>query len=268
MAVPAFSVSGADLRTIDGGVTDPGSRPRRRLIVNADDFGQSAGVNDGIVRCHEHGILTSASMMVRWPHARSAAAYARASASLSVGLHLDLGEWVYHAHEWVERYHVVEQDNAAAVQSEIARQLDMFRQLVGDEPTHIDSHQHVHLSSPVNRLVCEVGAALDRPVRHFTNAVAYRGDFYGQSDKGEPMPDTLSVESLLAILRAIPVGTTELGCHPGLHGDAAGMYVFEREREVRTLCDLSVREVIVAERIELISFRDLARDDGDNILRP
>ena len=39
---------------------------RRYLIVNADDFGMGRGVNDGIIKSHEHGIVTSASLMVRW----------------------------------------------------------------------------------------------------------------------------------------------------------------------------------------------------------
>ena len=54
----------------------------RRLIVNADDFGQSAGINEGIIRCHERGIVTSASLMVRWPHAAAAAEYARTLAGV------------------------------------------------------------------------------------------------------------------------------------------------------------------------------------------
>ena len=52
-------------------------RLKRYLIVNADDFGQSHGVNRGIIEAHERGVVTSASLMVRWPAARKAAAYAR-----------------------------------------------------------------------------------------------------------------------------------------------------------------------------------------------
>ena len=45
----------------------------RRLIMNADDFGISPGVNAGIIEAHERGIVTSASLMVRWPDAVAAA---------------------------------------------------------------------------------------------------------------------------------------------------------------------------------------------------
>ena len=50
----------------------------RELIVNADDFGLSEGVNRGIAEAHEHGIVTSASLMVRGASAPAAAAYADA----------------------------------------------------------------------------------------------------------------------------------------------------------------------------------------------
>ncbi len=64
---------------------------RRYLIVNADDFGLSFGVNRGIIEAFEHGVVTSASLMVNWIGAAEAAAYARQHPTLSLGLHIDLG---------------------------------------------------------------------------------------------------------------------------------------------------------------------------------
>src|SRR4051794_34872451 len=61
----------------------------RILIVNADDFGQSAAITRGIVRAHEQGIVTSTSLMVRCPAAAEAVKHA---AGLDLGLHIDLGE--------------------------------------------------------------------------------------------------------------------------------------------------------------------------------
>src|SRR5919201_1887636 len=100
---------------------------KRYLIVNADDFGQSAGVNRGIIEAHERGIVTSASLMVRWPAATEAAAYARDHPELSLGLHLDLGEWAYRDGEWIALYQVVCEDVREAVAHEVTRQLMAFR---------------------------------------------------------------------------------------------------------------------------------------------
>src|SRR5690242_15498799 len=100
---------------------------KRFLIVNADDFGQSPGVNQGIMEAHEHGIVTSASLMVRWPAAAAAAAYGRQRPSLSLGLHLDLCEWAYRNEDWVPVYEVVCLADRAAVAEELSRQIDAFR---------------------------------------------------------------------------------------------------------------------------------------------
>ena len=65
------------------------TRPRR-LIVNADDFGRSAAVNQAVIRAHREGILTSASLMVNEAGFDEAVALAREHSSLGVGLHLTL----------------------------------------------------------------------------------------------------------------------------------------------------------------------------------
>src|SRR5579862_6250198 len=64
--------------------------PIRRLIVSADDFGLSPGVNAGIMRAHRDGILTDASLMVNGAACDEAVELARAAPRLSVGLHLVL----------------------------------------------------------------------------------------------------------------------------------------------------------------------------------
>jgi len=63
---------------------------RRRLIVNADDFGRSPSINEAVIRAHHEGILTTASLMVNEPAWTEAVALARQNPSLGVGLHLTL----------------------------------------------------------------------------------------------------------------------------------------------------------------------------------
>ena len=104
------------------------------LIVNADDFGQSSGVNRGIIKAYCRGIVTSASLMVRWPGAMEASAYAREHPSLSLGLHVDLGEKVFRAGEWVPVYAVVPLQDTTAIRDEITRQLEVFHHLMGHAP--------------------------------------------------------------------------------------------------------------------------------------
>ena len=233
---------------------------RRRLIVNADDFGLSTGVNDGIMRCFERGVVTSTSLMVRWPAAAAAAARARVARRLSVGLHIDLGEWEYRSGQWLPLYDVVALDDQSSVRAEIGDQLQTFRRLMRQDPTHLDSHQHMHHRDGIRDVVTELSERLGVPVRQPARR-EHAGGFYGQDKHGEMIDNGISVRRLVQILTALPNGTAELGCHPGLRNDVQGMYVCEREQEVRVLCDPVIRATIDAEDIALISFHDLAPDD-------
>ena len=160
----------------------------RYLVVNADDLGRTAGVNQGIFHAHERGIVTSASLMVRWPAAEHAVESIRAYPRLGIGLHVDLAEWSFRGGEWRCEYEVVSVDDTASVVQETARQLERFRGLVGREPTHLDSHQHVHRREPAGGVLLDVARRLGVPLRDCTPSVRYRGDFYGQTSRGEPYP--------------------------------------------------------------------------------
>src|SRR5262249_5709117 len=98
---------------------------------------------------------------------------------------------------------------------------------------------------------------LNVPIRESSATVIYAGGFYGQSGTGGALDGAITVERLIGILRTLPEGTTELGCHPGLRHDAPGMYVAQRAQEVHVLCDPRVRAAIQDEGIDLISSRDL-----------
>lgn len=227
---------------------------QRLLIVNADDFGQTAGINRGIIEAHERGIVTSTSLMVRGAAVAEAAAYAFGNPRLAVGLHFDLGEWTCQDGQWRQRYVVVPVDDAAAIRAELCQQLDAFRQLLGRDPAHIDSHQHVHREEPTRSIMQERAAALQVPLRHLSVHVCYCGRFYGQTKNASSLPEAISSESLSAILRGLPTGITELACHPGYADDLDSDYRVERTWEIAALCDPDVRETLAAEQIQLISF--------------
>ena len=227
---------------------------KKKLIVNADDFGQSFGVNRGIIEAHEHGIVTSASLMVRYPAVSEAAAYGREHPDLSVGLHLDLGEWIYRNREWVQLYQVTDLNDIHAVRKEIEIQIAAFRVRVGTNPTHLDSHQHSHRTEPARSVVLSIGEQLGIPVRGFKEEIRYCGSFYGQTDEGVSYPEGISVQNLINMVQSLPPGCTEFGCHPGYYDNLETMYRHEREQELRTLCDPLVRKALVDSNVELTAF--------------
>jgi predicted glycoside hydrolase/deacetylase ChbG (UPF0249 family) len=216
----------------------------RRLVVNADDFGRSTGVNEGVLRAYDDGIVTSASLMVGWPAAVEAVEAARDRPELGLGVHVDLGEWVLANGVWETVYRVCG-DTRAEVEREVALQLDRFQELVGRAPTHLDSHQHVHLHEPVRSVLAGHAEQLGLPLRQVTPGVVHRGEFYGQTATGEPYPEGIAPARLMGLIGEAGEGVTEIACHPGTReAQAWSVYAEEREHELAALCDPAVAAAV------------------------
>ena len=230
----------------------------RILIINADDFGQSPGINEGIIKAVLAGRVTSASLMARWPGAREAADFADKRKNFSLGLHLDFGEWYRDRDwEWKPQYTVIPMDDAALVREEAYRQLELFIKLAGHAPTHIDSHQHVHLKGHLKPAAADMAAELGVPLRGATGKTTYSGKFYGQSGDGEPYLEGISEEHLVKIIGELPEGWTELGCHPAARADFKSMYRDERLAELKALTGPNLPAVLSSCGVKLSDFSAL-----------
>jgi predicted glycoside hydrolase/deacetylase ChbG (UPF0249 family) len=218
----------------------------RSVIFNADDFGAAPGINRGIVRCHEAGVLTSTSLMVDGAAAHHAARLARAHPALAVGLHWDLDG---------TRAPVPDLDDASAVRAELERQLVAAQRLLGRAPTHLDSHHHVHRRPEVLPHAQAIAARTGLALRGFSE-VRYVGGFYAQWEPGVDDLQHVSVAALRSILENELVGGwTEIGCHPGfVDDDLRSSYREPREAELATLTDPAVRVLLHDLGLRLASF--------------
>lgn len=143
----------------------------RRLIVNADDFGFTVGVNRAIVEAHTRGIVTSSTLMANGCAFEDAVELAKTIPSLGIGCHVVLidGEPVLdgeklptltttrnHAHEFRNGLKsfaaraLVGNFNAAAIEAEAAAQIGKI-QSAGIVVSHVDTHKHTHLFPAVLR---------------------------------------------------------------------------------------------------------------------
>jgi len=250
-----------------------------KLIVNADDFGYTPGVTRGIVRAHHEGIVTATTMMANAPDTDGAAKAARANAALDIGAHLvttygrplspvakvpSLVDASGTFPRLADLLRTGKPDTGEAL-TEYRAQYRRVRDLIGREPTHLDTHHWVHdlpaLEDALLALAKETGAAAR------THDGRQRARF---RDAGVRTPDrfvrefqhagAIHLESLLDILGRVAEdgGVIELMCHPAEPDDAllkGSSYAAERGIELETLTDPRVREAVERLDIELVDYR-------------
>lgn len=245
----------------------------RRLIVNADDWGLTRGVSEGILAAHRHGIVTSTTVLVTAALDRTLVARLLDS-GLGVGLHVNLtlgrpltrgaslvdadGRFIRDARRAAARVTV------ADARREIEAQVDTFERVFRCPPTHLDTHHHVGLHAPVREIVLDVACALGAPVRSQDAAARARAraaglrtpdHFFGESGPGAYW----SPSTTLAMLRALPDGVSEFMTHPGwFDADLAySRYGRQRQTEMVGLGTPAARAAAAALGITLCSFADL-----------
>jgi len=158
------------------------------LIINADDFGWSRGVNDGIVEAHQQGVLTSTTIFANAPSTRDAISLAEKYPSLDVGIHLCYGPW-----EPILPVSMLssifKKDGTAKLSTPLLwmgtamlrpvrdqlylhfkSQIEHLK-MQGLNPTHIDTHKHLHYCPAVLEIVCKLASefnipAIRMPIEH------------------------------------------------------------------------------------------------------
>ncbi|MCZ2157351.1 MAG: ChbG/HpnK family deacetylase [Bryobacterales bacterium] len=224
----------------------------KTLIVNADDFGFTADVNDGIAHAHRNGILTATTLMANGAAFDHAVQLARELPSLDIGCHFVL---VGDGHSLVPPYRKLPGSVAKLAAAVFLGRLDVEAELdaqlqrivsAGIRPLHIDTHKHTHLLPPVLNAIVRVahrygvrfirrpfdlplgsgmpqipfmkrqtahGIALQRA--RFRRILAANG--YRSTDHfaGFQITGRFEAAHLVSLLATLPDGSTELMTHPG-----------------------------------------------------
>ena len=278
----------------------------KRLIVNADDFGLHASVNRGIRDAHSGGIVTSTSLMAGGEAFDEAVAIAQACPDLGVGVHLTLvgarpvvsavaslvdgeGNFCASYPVFLRRYlqGTIRRDEVAR---ELAAQIEKVTR-AGIRPTHLDSHQHLHVVPGISAIVLDLARRFAipavripaEPLGFFGGLSPSVGRVVGRSGltvlaglfrrralaAGLRVPEhffgmlaggQLNEIALQNILQQLPAGTSEIMCHPGRPDAAlARQYSWDYHwsDELAALCAPRIRRILQENGIRLISFREL-----------
>ncbi|MFA6002404.1 MAG: ChbG/HpnK family deacetylase [Thermoleophilia bacterium] len=264
----------------------------KNLIVNADDFGLTEGVNRGIIECHKRGAVTSTTLLVNGDAAQSAAAAAAGYPLLGVGLHLNLtsgrpvlaagkvsslvdDEGLFPGMPTMVRRLISGRARRDELAAEIRAQIDKCIEL-GINPTHIDSHHHLHALPRLRSVVCEVcrKAGINRMRGYHMSArslKAFAVALVARMPAGKSLrtPDRFSgieimgrrdmAEKLKHELAATG-DTLEFMCHPGYADESLSRistYNSLREVELKALMSEDFIRAIEAAGVRPVSFRDL-----------
>ncbi len=267
-----------------------------KLIINADDFGLTEGINNAVVEGYQRGVISSATLMATAPAAGHAARLAAENPGLGVGLHLNLtwGEPALPA----GRVRSLLGSNgrfpglaaavvrlstgrarAAELAAELEAQAEQLRAL-GLKATHIDSHHHLHAHPRLRQVIARVCPRLG-----ITRMRGYRMQISGPKalavrlaaalpaggGNGAQMatPDRFfgietmgGVDFTPPLVRALAggKGTLEFMCHPGYADrelQEVSSYGAQRASELEVLLDPAFRRMLDACGARLVSFAGL-----------
>ena len=249
----------------------------RHLVVNADDFGLTAGVSRGVLEAHRHGLVTSTTALVNLPPLPELDAEAAGCPGLGIGLHVNLTfgtpvsptakvPSLVDAEGRFPRDPLVVEARADTdeIRREAEAQIEAFARRFGRLPTHLDSHHHVHRLAPVAEPIMRVARAAHLPLRSqdpgFRDGLRRHGvrtpDHFVGGDGVDPY---WTLERLFDTLTVLPLGVTELMCHPGHFDEALAYSRYGRQREVEleTLVDAEARVTTARLDIRLCHFGTL-----------
>jgi hopanoid biosynthesis associated protein HpnK len=262
----------------------------KHLIVTADDFGAAREVNEAVEIAHTRGILTATSLMVAAPAAAEAVSLAKRLPSLRVGLHVVLVEGrpmlpPSQIPDLIDANGMFCTDMAASgakmfflsavrrqLEHEIEAQFEAFR-ATGLALDHVNAHKHFHLHPTIASAILRIGRnygmralrvprepGADRLVGVFAsrlmNRVRREGIATPDRVYGLRWSGAMTKERLLAVLRDLPDGLSEIYLHPATGPYPGSAPVYRYAEELAALMDGEVVQAARDSGVRLGGFKD------------
>ena len=210
---------------------------KRRIIINADDFGLSLLFNKGILELAQKEIISSVSVMINRNFVEAGAI--EKFNKISLGLHLEL--------------------SSRTTKEEIEDQIKKFVKEFKKLPSHLDGHNHCHLTLNNLPLVIKVAKQYKLPVRsHFDLDRQYIRKNNVKTPQSFISWHPRRREDLFKTLKSIKIKTTviELVCHPGYY-DSQCQHSYNRQREVELKILKSCEFKQKLKKFQLINYYEL-----------
>lgn len=244
-----------------------------KLIINADDFGYSRGVNWGIAEAHRQGVVSSTTMMVNMPAYEHAVELGKENPRLGVGVHLVLtcGKPVHPqvptlTDEWGffqrEQQHLMKA-RPEEIEQEFTAQIERFLQS-GLKLTHLDSHHHVHAHEAILPIVLRLAERYQVPIRNPWTFAGNRGDKRFMTTEGFShrfYGNDLTPAMFIEVVEEMRgYATAEIMSHPAYLDEdvlVGSSYNLSRTRELQILTSTQVKDYVNQNGIQLVTFNDI-----------
>lgn len=227
---------------------------KRKLIVNADDYGLTPGVNYGIIEAFKYGVLTSTTLMINQNFTKHAIELGKKFNGLGIGIHItfDKGKALSGistltncSGEFLKYRNLKEIGKAEDFYQEAKLQIEKFIELVGRKPTHIDTHHHIHMKiEGATEAIEKLGKEYKLSIRNPKTLIE---DFYDE---------LIDTQKLLEMLERKKSDIVEVMCHPGYVDFElldTSSYNRKREDELKILKSHELKKYIV-KNFELIDY--------------
>lgn len=240
------------------------------IIINADDFGYSRGVNFGIVDSFKLGILTSTTLMVNMPGTEHAVKLSKSVPELGVGLHLNLtlGYPLTNGKSLIDKSnqmikptkmsntHIYDESE---IYNEIDAQYKAFLKLMGKVPTHIDSHLFsTDKIDKIKKVAIEYAIDHNIPLRNHTINKFPNVKFINHRNYNS----SPSLEYILENFSKIKqFNHVEIMCHPGYVDSFVlknSSYNVQRANEVEFLTSKETKEFFLSNNVNFISYKNIS----------
>ncbi len=232
------------------------------LILNADDFGFSKGVNEGIIKSFKEGIVTSTTAMCTMPFIDHAVELSKQNTDLKVGLHLTLTRYkpALNTHQTIvdenNLFHTSDtlrnkEIDIEEVYAEYKAQVELFIKLFGRKPTHLDGHQHTHVLPNIVHATKRIMEEYDLDCRLLSDEVYFYEGFYNHFNLIHSIND--------AVKHAQSDGFSKIDmmCHPAIIDDFLlqnTSYNKQRANELSAIISPDVKDYIDLNNIKLGSY--------------
>lgn len=265
---------------------------KKRLIVNADDFGLCEEISTGIIKAYREGIVTSTSVVVNGSYFKQGIALLKDS-GIDAGIHFtfigrekpvsgavdglvdEQGLFLKGYNEAISKI-IAGRFDKDALRRELFEQISILRE-AGVAISHIDSHQHLHLLPNVSNMIIDLanqfkikwirvprssifgikGIGMNSlsellKLKMRRYNLCYTDRFIGFEKRGH-----INEHSLLTLLPDLKYGTTELMVHPGYNASKRYDWEYDWEDELKALTSEAIKAFIKENEIVLTSFKEI-----------